>query len=232
MNKFTKKIVTVLSLIAIFGSNLNAMQNFRAVDKKEATILQDGKNKQFCPVCGMTLPMFYKTNHAAKDGDKTHQYCSVVCQVEDEVVNNKKLTHHQVVDTKTLKFIDSTTAFFIVGSSKPGTMSVVSKYAFGSKKDAINFQKTNGGKLMMFEEVYALVKKSQSKDMKATKQRQAKAAKKGAKIYSKFCTKTDKRFVSVANAKTFIKTTNLCENIKGKKKEKMTQAVALFLSNK
>ncbi len=41
------------------------MKMFQAVPKGKATLLQEGKAKAFCPECGMTLPMFYKTNHVA-----------------------------------------------------------------------------------------------------------------------------------------------------------------------
>ncbi|MEA3289254.1 MAG: hypothetical protein U9Q04_03645, partial [Campylobacterota bacterium] len=61
------------------------MMNYRAVPSSQATILQKGDQKMYCPVCGMTLPMFYKTNHAASDHtghDK--QYCSIHCAAEDK----------------------------------------------------------------------------------------------------------------------------------------------------
>jgi len=205
------------------------MANYRAVPTKDAQILQDGKNKMYCPICGMTLSQFYKTNHAADDAKgNTHQYCSIVCAMEDAVVNGKKLTNYKVVDNSTLKFIDSKDAFFVVGSKKPGTMSVVSKYAFGQKADAQKFADQNGGKIMSFNELFQTVKNDLQKDMAATKMRQSKAATMGEKIYNKMCQKTDKRFESVADAKSFLSTSGICGNIKGKKH----QQVALFLSGK
>lgn len=209
--------------------NGKAMANYRAVPKDQAQILQDGKNKMYCPVCGMTLPMFYKTNHAATD-DKghTHQYCSIVCEVEDAVKNGKRLSNPKVVDNTTLKFIDAKSAYFVVGSNKPGTMSVVSKYGFGTRAAADKFAAVNGGKVMPFDAVYTMVEKSLEKDLKATAARQSKAATMGEKIYNKMCKKTDKRFESVADAKSFLTTSGICGKIAGKKH----QAVALFLSNK
>jgi len=203
--------------------------NFRAVSKDQAQILQDGKNKMFCPICGMTLPSFYKTNHAADDAKgNTHQYCSIVCAMEDSVVNGKKLSNFKVVDNTTLKFIDSNKAFFVVGSKKPGTMSVVSKYAFGTKAAAGKFANSNGGEVMNFDALYKKVEADLSKDMAATKKRQTKAATKGKMIYSKMCKKTDKRFTNVADAKSFLTTSGICGKIKGKKH----QQVALFLSGR
>ena len=115
------------------------------------TILQSGKDKHSCSVCGMKLPMFYKTNHAATHQDKTIQYCSIHCLV-DEIKNNKKqLQNIKVVDNTTLRFIDATKAYYVVGSKKKGTMSIVSKYAFGSKDEALKFSKRYGGEVLDFE---------------------------------------------------------------------------------
>ena len=204
-------------------------ENFRAVSKDQAQMLQEGKNKAYCPICGMTLPMFYKTNHAADDAKgNTHQYCSIVCEVEDSVKNGKKLTNHKVVDNTTLKFIDSKKAFFVVGSNKPGTMSVVSKYAFGTKTAAQKFAKMNGGEVMNFDALYKKVEADLAKDLAATKKRQAKAAKKGKMIYAKMCKQTEKRFTKPSDAKTFLASEKLCGNLKGKP----LQQVALFLSGR
>lgn len=206
-----------------------AMANYREVPPQKAQIVQTGKNKMYCTVCGMTLPKFYKTNHAATDAKgHTHQYCSIVCEVEDAVKNGRKLHNHKVIDNTTLKFIDAKSAYFVVGSSKPGTMSAVSKYAFGTKDAADKFAKQNGGKVLPFDAVYTMVEKSLEKDLKATAARQSKMATMGEKIYKKMCRKTDKRFQSVADAKSFLITSGICGKITGKKH----QAVALFLSNK
>jgi nitrous oxide reductase accessory protein NosL len=251
-----KKLLSTVFIISLFSMPLMAMGNgamkcgqgkcgsgkcgagkgmqksandYRTVPPSSETIIQKGENKMYCPVCGMTLPKFYRTNHAATDNHgKVHQYCSIVCAVEDSEVNGKKLKNHSAVDNTTLKFIESKKAYFVVGSNKPGTMSVTSKYAFGSLEAAKEFSEKNGGKIMKFDELYTMVKNNLQEDMAATKKRQAKAAMMGEKIYNKMCKKTDMRFDSVADAKTYLQTSKICGNIKGKKH----QQVALFLSGK
>ncbi len=241
-----KKLISRLFIVSLFSLSLatvaqaemkcgaskgmdKAKGNFRAVAKDKVEILQEGKNKMYCSICGMTLPMFYKTNHAATDEHgHTHQYCSIVCEVEDAVKNGTKLHDHKVVDNTTLKFIDANKAFFVVGSKKPGTMSAVSKYAFGTKEAAGKFAKMNGGKVMNFDELYKMVEQNLAKDMAATKKRQAKAAAKGKMIYTKMCKQTDKRFTNVADAKSFLTSSGICGKIKGKKH----QQVALYLSGR
>ncbi len=240
MKKLLLSLLTIGALLVSASSSVQAMQKhgvngknaamkmYRMVPKGKATLLQDGKNKAYCPTCGMTLPMFYKTNHAAKHNGHDKQYCSIVCLVEDAVINGTKLTNFRVVDNSTLKFIDSKDAYFVVGSKMPGTMSVVSKYAFGTKSAADKFASANGGKVMKFDALYKLVVKSQAKDMAATKKRQAMAIKKGGMMYKKMCKKTDKRFTSTADAKSFLIESGICGKIKGKKH----QAIALYLRNR
>lgn len=202
--------------------------NYRAVPMEKAQIVQTGKTKKFCNVCGMTLPMFYKTNHAAKIDGKTHQYCSIHCMHEDAMHQGKKVTAPQVVNNDTLKFISTSDAFYVVGSKKPATMAMVSKYAFGSKKTAEAFSKKFGGKVVNYAEVSKEVEAGLKKDIAMIKKRQAKAAKKGEQIYNKMCKKTDKRFSNAGEAKAFIMQSKMCGKIKGKP----FQQVGLFLAGK
>ena len=188
------------------------MKMFQTVPMKKATILQDGKAKMFCPTCGMTLPMFYKTNHAATKSGNTEQYCSIHCLAEENIKNNANLKDIKVVDVTSLKFIDATKATYVVGSSKKGTMSMKSKYAFANKSDAKKFAKEFGGKVMGFKSAM----------------KQAKMAKKGKKIYNKMCKKTDLKFTSTAEAKAFVKSSKICGDMKGPK----LQAVGIYLGRR
>ncbi len=132
-------------------------KNFRAISVDKAEILQSGKNKLQCSKCGMHLPMFYKTNHAAKEDGVNHQYCSINCLAvamkDSTIVSNIK-----VVDTNSLKFITAVNAFYVVGSSKPATMARVSKYAFSTNFDAKSFSSKFGGKIMSYSKTIDLVK--------------------------------------------------------------------------
>ena len=206
----------------------DVMSNYRAVAPSKATILQKGDQKMYCPVCGMTLPLFYRTNHAASHNGHDKQYCSIHCAVEDKEVNRKMLANFRVVDNESLKFIDSNDAYFVVGSKKPGTMSTVSKYAFASKKSAENFANQFGGKIMNFDELYLNVKETLKDDIKKVNMKQAKAAKKGEMLYKKMCKKTEEKFKSIAEAKAYISKNNICGNIKGKQ----LQMVGVYLGRR
>lgn len=123
---------------------------FQTVAYKDATLLQTGKDKTSGVVCGMNLVQFYKTNHSATLDGKVRQYCSIHCLTEDLKIRNLPLKDIQVVDVATLKFIDATSANYVVGSSQKGTMTMTSQYAFGSKRDAYKFKKEFGGDVVDF----------------------------------------------------------------------------------
>ena len=128
---------------------------FQTVSAKQAILVQKGKNKKSCVICGMNLQTFYKTSHAAetKKGTK-RQYCSLHCVVHDNEINKTDLVNLKVVDTNSLKFISVYKAFYVVGSSKPATMSRTSKYAFSKKSKAKAFAKKFGGKVLNFNDTY------------------------------------------------------------------------------
>jgi nitrous oxide reductase accessory protein NosL len=227
-----KLLVVLIALVGLMGvvqaKGLKMPTNYRAVPFAKAQILQQGEAKMFCVKCGMTLPMFYRTNHAAKIDGKTEQFCSMYCLIE-EMNSGKKVTDVQVVDNTTLKFIPASKAFYVVGSSKPVTMAKkVSKYAFGTEQAAKDFAAKFGGEVMRYDAALALAKKDFQSDTSAKKMRQAKAAKKGAMIYKKKCQSTDKKFATAAEAKAFVKANKLCGAIKGKP----LQAVGLYLKSR
>jgi nitrous oxide reductase accessory protein NosL len=122
---------------------------FQSVDKKDAVLLQDGADKNYCPRCGMDLVKYYKTSHSASDEKKVYQYCSIHC-LEEHLGDGIELKNPLVVDVTSLKFIDATKAYYVVGSRMRGTMSKISKYAFLNQEDAKKFQSQNGGEIMDF----------------------------------------------------------------------------------
>lgn len=150
----------LLFLCAFAFTLFAADVKFQTVAPSEATLLQTGVQKQHCPTCGMDLVKFYKTSHAVKlkDGSYRH-YCSIHCLVEEQemgFLRDKKssIAEILVADAKGLKMIPVQKAFYVIGSKIKGTMSGVSKYAFATKQDAVEFQSANGGKLGTYEDAY------------------------------------------------------------------------------
>jgi len=209
------------------GQGKHMPKNYRMVPMDKAQILQTGPAKMFCPKCGMTLPMFYRTNHAAKVDGKMEQFCSIHCLVE-EMKSGKKVSDVQVVDNSTLKFIPVEKAWYVVGSSKPATMSKVSKYAFGTKEAAEKFAKEYGGKVMRYADVLKMAEANFDKEAAMIAKKQAMMAKKGAMIYKNKCHPINEKFATAAEAKAYIKAHNACPGLMGKP----LQAVGLYLKSR
>ena len=163
MKKFTS-LLAVLSLSLFVGCADNSSATpksskamFQTVSPTKATLTQKGEGRESCVICGMNLPKYYKTNHAAETkAGKKRQYCSIHCVVEDNEIKKTNLENLKVVDTNSLKLISVYNAFYVVGSSKAGTMSRTSKYAFANKSQADAFAKKFGGKVMNFHDTYTV----------------------------------------------------------------------------
>jgi len=236
-----KKIVFLISALLMISSNGFAEEmkqemkvqqmgkkmptRFQAVSPDKAIILQEGEAKMFCPKCGMTLPMFYKTNHAAHVNGKSEQYCSIHCLAET-MADGGKITGIKVVDNTTLKFIDVISSWYVMGSNKAGTMSMTSKYAFGNKSDAEKFAREFGGKVLTYYAVMDAVKETLAKETEMIHHKQAMMAQKGEMMYTNNCTPVDRNFTSTAEAKSYLTTQKPCGEIKGRQ----LQAIGLYLN--
>lgn len=184
----------ILAIGLAVGSMFAMSEMFQSVPAEKAELLQTGADKEYCPNCGMYLPKFYKTNHAAQlDDGKVIQYCSLYCLVEQFEITEfrgqkDRLKQVMVVDVPSLKFIDAKTAYYVVDSKKPATMGIMSEYAFAHKEDAEKFLKENGGTIMNYEDAYKNAVKNFAKDTAYVyKKRSEKMYGKGKEIYEKKC---------------------------------------------
>jgi uncharacterized membrane protein len=148
--------------------------------------------------------------------------------LEDAMQRGVEPTDPMVVDNSTLKFISVNDAYYLVGSKKPATMSMVSKYAFGTKEAAEKFAKEYGGKIMRYPEVLKMVEANYDKEAAMIAKKQAIMAKKGAMIYKKKCQPIEEKFTTAAEAKAYIKAHHSCPGLKGK----ALQAVGLYLKSR
>ncbi len=220
-----KRVLLVLMVLAISSF---ASEHFTKKATLKPVLVQKGPQKMWCNVCGMNLKMFYKTSHAAKleNGDM-HQYCSIRCLAVDMHKHNIKLEDVKVVDAKTQKLIPALQAYYVVGSRIKGTMSKVSKIAFGSKKDAEAFAKKRGGKIVSFKEALAMAQNSLDKDIAMVNMKKHKKMyPMGEKIFHKKCHNAHldlEKYHAINELKVDLK--KECKKLK----EKPLQAVALYL---
>ncbi|PID47733.1 MAG: nitrous oxide reductase [Proteobacteria bacterium] len=222
-----KKLGIILVIFFGFFGELNAY-DFSKMASGKPTLVQEGKAKKWCRVCGMSLKMFYKTSHIAhaKDG-KAIQYCSLRCLIDDHIKYDTDLNKAMVVDVISEKFIPAQDAFYVVGSKVLGTMSKVSKLAFASKKEAQHFIKKMGGEIKTFKQAYEIAHKSLKKDRTMTsKKREKMMYPMGKKILKAKCEKgkiNPLKYHHINELKPEIKQN--CKNLN----PKQIQAVALYL---
>jgi len=221
-----KKIVIVICLILSFFSISYA--EFSKLPENNPTLLQHGAEKHWCPICGMNLKNFYKTNHAVKLKDgRYRQYCSIRCLAVDYETIKNDIENILVVDVISGEFINAYKAFYVVGSKIPGTMSTVSKLGFAKKNDAEEFVKKYGGEIKNFDDTFKISRESLNNDIAFfTKKKEKMMYPLGEKIYNSVCKPIDiTKYKKINELKASIKFEKTCGDLD----EKKAQAVALYL---
>ncbi len=219
-----------LFFVALFliSSNLSG-GSFTKTATVVPTLLQEGSQKEWCPVCGMKIEEFYKTSHASKTHNhKNRQYCSMRCLVVDMQEHNTKMDDIKVVDASTQKLIDAKAAFYVVDSDVAGTMSKVSKLAFASKEVAEDFNMEHGGKVVDFKTALGMAKESLASDVEMLESKKSRQVyPMGEKIFNKNCKKEIdiNKYFQINELKSAIKDKKLC----GELKESELQPLSLYL---
>ncbi len=223
-----KKVLLFITIVLLSSSTLSA-KTFSKMASVEPILIQKGSEKHWCPVCGMSLKMFYKTSHTSKlKNDTPRQYCSMRCLVVDMQEYDIDINDIKVVDASTQKLIDAKEAFYVLGSKVKGTMSKVSKFAFAKNDDAKLFVKKYKGKIVDFETALNSAKESLKSDIKmAKKKKKKKVYPMGKKIFEIKCNQDIDvtKYIEINKLKADIKNTKLCKPLK----EKQLQALALYL---
>ena len=221
----TAALITILLLLSL---NLNA-QSFSKTASLKPLLTQEGHEKHWCPVCGMNLKMFYKTNHTSKLQDTTpRHYCSMRCLVVDMAKHAIELEDIKVVDASSEELIDAAKAFYVIGSKVKGTMSKVSKLAFKEKKDALDFVSKYSGAVVDLKVALEFAEKSLNSDIAMIqKKKEKKIYPMGQKIFQKMCSQDidATEYTEINELKSAIKNEKLCKPLK----EKQLQALSLYL---
>ena len=169
-----KKILILITILVLSSITLNA-KTFAKTASVKPVLIQKGNEKHWCPVCGMSIKMFYKTSHASKlQNGIDRQYCSIRCLVVDMQEYGIDTKNIKVVDASTQKLIDATKAHYVLGSKVKGTMSRVSKLAFAHRTDAEKFVEKYKGKVVNFDTVLTSAKESLKSDAAMLKKKKEK----------------------------------------------------------
>ncbi len=109
-------------------------------------------DKEKCDNCGMDRNKWARTRYEFQTSKGTFYTCSIHCiavmgmKLKEEPMNVK-----MAVYLHPDRMLDAENAFFVVGSSAPGTMTPKSKIAFSSKDEAEKFAAKYGGIVTNFE---------------------------------------------------------------------------------
>ncbi|MBN2826273.1 MAG: nitrous oxide reductase accessory protein NosL [Campylobacterales bacterium] len=181
-----------------------------------------------CPICGNDLKLHQATHHQAKlSNDRQRHYCSLRCLVVDTLEYGVK--DIQVRDYASHRLIDANQSFYVVGSSLQGVHSKISKIAFLSHKEALDFAKQKGGSVKDFKEAFQIAHDSLEADNAYFKTiKTKKIYPMGKKIYTQKCKSFPinlSDFLEIDEAQNYIVQHKLCPNLNVKHFE----ALSLYL---
>ena len=167
LSAFGKTVVFVL-LLSIMG--LSAGSVCFAMESKAPALMhpimqpQQVTDKVTCENCGMNRNMWARTRHSFANTGGEHYTCSIHCLAD---ISHKAGTAPEQVNValylEPAKEIAATDAYYVVGSSAAGTMTMNSKLAFADQAAADAFVAENGGEIMRFDA--ALAKATAQLDM-------------------------------------------------------------------
>ena len=108
-----------------------------------------------CNVCGMDRKAYGFSRMLIRYADGTEGgVCSLHCAViELDADKDRAVKVLLVADRDTRTLIDAEKAFWVIGGSQVGVMSIRGKWAFEEQAGAERFIKANGGKFASFDEV-------------------------------------------------------------------------------
>ena len=120
----------------------------------EQSGLTDIKAHPGCKYCGMDRRMYDYSRMLVEYTDGTSGgSCSIHCTAIDLAMNPERVPKAIMVgDYRTKKLIDAQGAYWVIGGSRHGVMSIQGKWAFEEKADAEDFIREQGGKVGSFDE--------------------------------------------------------------------------------
>ncbi len=135
-------------------------------------------DKGNCPNCGMMLNMWARTRHAFSNSEGDFETCSIHCVADmsmkaGEAPNNVRSALYLAPE----KMVPAEKAFYVVGSSAPGTMTTKSKLAFASEKEAQDFVVAKGGTVSGFSAAFEMASNGLAADRPAIDEKRGKSGK-------------------------------------------------------
>jgi len=143
---------------AITSLTLEKSQTVLATENKVPDIEHPIKNPKMysetmiCPNCGMMINMWARTRHSFHHPEGDFTTCSIRCLADKSVSSGADADNVRValyVDPDTM--VPVAEAFYVIGSTAPGTMTMKSKIAFADSAAAEQFASNYGGQVVDFQ---------------------------------------------------------------------------------
>jgi nitrous oxide reductase accessory protein NosL len=121
---------------------------------------QNYTDHERCDNCGMNRNTWARTRCEFKTSHGTSYTCSVFCVAVLGMKLNEEPREVRAADyLNPIKMLAAKKAFFVMGSSAPGTMGPVSTVPFGTRKGAVAFAARYGGQVVLLNDVIAAIRK-------------------------------------------------------------------------
>lgn len=135
-------------------------------------------DKGNCPNCGMMLNMWARTRHAFSNSEGEFETCSIHCVADmstkaGEAPKNVRAAVYLAPE----KMVPAEKAFYVIGSSAPGTMTTKSKIVFASEKEAQDFVAAKGGTVNNFPGAFEMATNGLATDRPAIDEKRKKSGK-------------------------------------------------------
>jgi len=121
-----------------------------------STLAAAAAEMNLCSNCGMMLKKWAHTNHKFINSEGDFRSCSIHCLADMSKKSGEEPQKVLVADyLQPNKMFPVEKAVYVIGSSVPGTMTLVSKLAFRSQGEAKKFAVEKGGKIAAFPDAFA-----------------------------------------------------------------------------
>ena len=166
-----RKTVILLAALALAGIILTPSMPLAAEESCQIPhpiSPPDPKFKGQCPNCGMVRAMWARTWMTFENSEGTSEVCSLHCLADVARKSGEAPRHVQVaLYTRPEAMQPAQHAFFVVGSSARGTMTMQSKIAFANQNAANRFIQSCGGEVASFTEAFTLARQEIQKTLEA-----------------------------------------------------------------
>lgn len=171
-------LLMLLAGVAIPGLLLSVAQAGEGEIEHPMTKPANYTDKGNCPNCGMMLNMWARTRQAFANSEGEFETCSIHCVADmstkaGEAPKNVRSALYLAPE----KMVPAEKAFYLVGSSAPGTMTMKSKLAFASEKEARDFVAAKGGTVSGFAGAFEMASAELAADRKSIAEKRTKSGK-------------------------------------------------------